>query len=134
MFRKNNLVRLLTFYFSLLTFHFAQAQNCGCREELNFVRAHMEKNHPGFNSDIKDPNQPGYKSFVASLEKKIADDPSGKYCIVYLKQYMRYLNDHHISFSSGSSVVVKEDSLPAVEAFYKSAAFLSSVKNTPQIC
>ena len=114
------------FFLFLFVSSFAQAQVCNCRDELNFVRNHMEKNHPGFNSDIKDPNQPAYKAFVESLEKKIADDPSGKYCIVYLKQYMRYLNDHHIGINGGSTVVVKEDSLPAVEAFYKSSAFLST--------
>lgn len=101
------------------------AQTCDCQKEFAFVRQHMEKNHPGFASDIKDPNQPKYKAFVQSLEKKIADDPSGKYCIAYLKQYMFYLKDHHINIS-GSSVLVKEDSLPAVEAFLKSPIFLST--------
>ncbi len=115
-----------TFYFSLLTFHFSPAQNCNCQDELKFVRTHMEKNHPGFNSDIKDPNQPAYKAFVASLEKKIANDPSGKYCIVYLKQYLRYLQDHHINIYGGNAILVREDSLSEVEAFLQSKTFLST--------
>lgn len=104
----------------------ARAQDCNCREEFAFVRNHMEKNHPGFNSDIKDPNQPDYKAFVESLEKKIAQDPSPKYCLMYLKQYMRYLKDHHININGRGPAAVKEDSLPAVEAFLNSSTFLAT--------
>ena len=103
----------------------AKAQNCDCRSELNFVRGHMEKNHPGFNSDIKDTAQPAYKAFVESLAKKIAADPTGKYCIAYLKQYLLYLKDHHINISGGS-LTVREDSLPSVEAFLRSPFFLET--------
>lgn len=115
------LILIVAVLISITTF----AQNCDCKQELAFVRQHMEKNHPGFASDIKDPNEPKYKAFVQSLEQKIAADPSGKYCIAYLKQYMFYLKDHHINIS-GSSLLVKEDSLPAVEAFLKSPAFLAT--------
>lgn len=116
---------VLTFHFLLLSFHFASAQSCNCQQDFAFVRQHMEKNHPGFNSDIKNPNQPAYKAFVQSLEKKIAADPNSKYCIAYLKQYLFYLKDHHINIS-GPVVQVKEDSLPAVEAFLRSPVFLST--------
>ena len=115
----------LTFHFFLFTFHFSSAQTCNCQQELNFVRQHMEKNHPGFNSDIKDPNEPKYKAFVQSLEKKIAADPNSKYCIAYLKQYMFYLKDHHININ-GAVVPVKEDLLPAVTAFLQSPAFVET--------
>jgi hypothetical protein len=122
----NFLKLCLTFCFSLMSFYLACAQqSCDCRQEFAFVRQHMEKNHPGFASDIKDPNEPKYKAFVQLLEKKIAADPSSKYCIAYLKQYFFYLKDHHINIS-GSSAPVKEDSLPALEAFKKSPAFLST--------
>ncbi|HYC30125.1 MAG TPA: S41 family peptidase, partial [Chitinophagaceae bacterium] len=109
----------------LLLSFVVNAQTCDCQQELNFVRQHMEKNHPGFNSDIKDPNQPAYKAFVQSLEQKIAADKSGKHCIAYLKQYMFYLKDHHINIY-GSSVNVREDSSAAVEAFLTSPAFTST--------
>ncbi|HEY0678401.1 MAG TPA: hypothetical protein VGD17_08945, partial [Chitinophagaceae bacterium] len=103
----------------------ASAQQCDCLTDFRFVKQHMEKNHPAFNSDIKDPNQPAYKSFVASLEKKITNDPAGKFCIAYLKQYILYLKDHHIHIN-GSIVQVREDSIPAVEAFLRSPAYLST--------
>lgn len=103
-----------------------QAQVCDCRQELAFVRNHMEKNHPGFNSDIKDPSQPAYKAFIQSLEQKIANDPTGKYCLAYLKQYMRYLQDHHIRIDAGNLITVREDSLSSVEAFLNSPAFRST--------
>lgn len=117
---------LLTFQFLLFTFYFACAQqSCDCRQEFVFVRRHMEKNHPGFASDIKDPNEPKYKAFVQSLEQKMAADPFSKYCIAYLKQYLFYLKDHHINIS-GSFAPVNEDSLSAVEAFLRSPAFLAT--------
>lgn len=85
----------------------------------------MEKNHPGFNSDIKDPEQPAYKAFVQKLEQQISNDPAGKYCIVYLKQYLWYLKDHHIDIQ-GRSTPVREDSAAAVAAFLQSPAYLST--------
>lgn len=109
----------------LLLHAIASAQDCNCLQEFTFVRQHMEKNHPGFNSDIKDPQQPAYKAFVQSLEQKMSQDTSGKYCIAFLKQYMLYLKDHHIGISS-TFRPVKEDSIPAVEAFFKSKYFLST--------
>lgn len=120
-----NIAICFTFYFSLLSFHFASAQTCNCQQDFTFVRQHMEKNHPGFASDIKDPNQPKYKAFVQSLEKKMAADPNSKYCIAYLKQYLFYLKDHHINIS-GNVTLVREDSLPAVEAFLRSPVFLAT--------
>ncbi|MGB8192249.1 MAG: S41 family peptidase [Chitinophagaceae bacterium] len=104
---------------------FAKAQTCNCLDELNFVRQHMEKNHPGFNSIIKDPQQPQYRSFIQRLEQKIAQDKTDKYCIAYLKQYILYLKDHHINIQ-GNFKPVKEDSLPALEAFLQSPAYLST--------
>ena len=117
-------MRLYFIAFVLLSLG-AKAQTCDCLQDFNFVRQHMEKNHPGFNSDIKDPNQPAYRAFVGSLEKKISADVNGKYCIAYLKQYLLYLKDHHININ-GSGVIVREDSLPAVEAFLRSPAFTSN--------
>jgi len=87
----------------------------------------MEKNHPGFNSDIKDPNQSQYKAFVQSLESKMQEDISDKYCLAYLKQYLRYLKDHHINIRA-SFQPVKEDSLADVERFFKSLTYLSTEK------
>jgi hypothetical protein len=117
---------LLTFHFLLFTFNFTIAQQlCDCRKEFAFVRQHMEKNHPGFASDIKRPSEPKYKAFVRELEKKIAADSYSKYCIAYLKQYLFYLKDHHINIT-GNATPVNEDSLPAVEAFLKSPVFLAT--------
>jgi hypothetical protein len=103
----------------------ANSQECSCVQEFSFVRQHMEKNHPGFSSDIKDPQQPAYKAFVQSLEQKMLQDASGKYCVAFLKQYMFYLKDHHISINS-TFKPVKEDSIPAVEAFFRTKEFLST--------
>lgn len=117
-------IRLLSICM-LLMYAMANAQECNCQQEFSFVRQHMEKNHPGFNSDIKDPQQPAYKAFIQSLEQKMLQDASGKYCIAFLKQYMLYLKDHHIGISAAFRPV-REDSIPAVESFLQSKYFLST--------
>jgi len=101
----------------------ALAQQCDCVKDFLFVKSHMEKNHPGFNSDIKDPNLPSYKSFADSIQRLIEKDKRGTRCVAYIRKYLFYLKDHHINYY-GASVPVREDSAEAVEAFLRSPTFL----------
>jgi hypothetical protein len=87
--------------------------------------AYGKKNHPGFNSDIKSPDERGYKAFNKDLLEKIRQDKEDKYCLVYLKQYVRYLKDHHSNIR-GSSAPVDESKPDSVEAFFKSAAYTNT--------
>lgn len=103
----------------------AYSQSCSCMVEFHFVKSHMEQNHGGFNRKIKSPDEPHYKAFTQELEKEITADPSGRYCIAYLKRYILYLQDHHSNITS-QSVNVREDSAAAVETFLRSDAFLKT--------
>src|SRR5205809_226241 len=83
------------------------AQTCDCKAEFLWVKSFMERNHPGYNSDIKSPDEPTYKKFTDQLLKDISEDKSGKYCLVYLKRYIGFLKDHHSNIS-GALVTVDE--------------------------
>jgi len=98
------------------------AQTCDCKSEFLWVKAFMEKNHPGYNSDIKSPDEPAYKKFTDELMKSITADKSGNYCLVYLKRYIRFLKDHHSNIS-GTSLPVNETNSDSLNAFLHSPAF-----------
>jgi len=110
----------LFLYFSCFTL---VAQQCDCVKDFLFVKSHMEKNHPGFNSDIKNPNSPSYKAFADSIQRLIEKDKRGVRCVAYIRKYLFYLKDHHINYY-GSSTPVREDSAEAVNAFLQSQAYL----------
>ena len=101
------------------------AQTCDCKSEFLWVKAFMEKNHPGYNSDIKTPDEPAYKKFTDELMKNITEDKSGNYCILYLKRYIRYLKDHHSNIS-GTSLAVNETNSDSLNAFLQSPAFTNT--------
>ena len=102
------------------------SQNCNCRDEFNFIKDHIEKNHGGFNKKIKSPDEPAYKKFTDELEKEIAGLQDSRYCISYLKKYILYLQDHHSNITPATGNQVREDSAAAVEAFLKSPAYLNT--------
>jgi len=101
------------------------AQTCDCKSEFLWVKSFMEKNHPGFNSDIKTPDEPVYKKFTDELLKCITADKSGNYCIVYLKRYIRFLKDHHSNIS-GTSLPVNETNSDSLKVFLESPAFTNT--------
>jgi len=101
------------------------SQSCSCIDEFHFVKDHIEKNHAGFNKRIKSPDEPAYKAFTTNLEQEIQKDLTGKYCIVYLKKYILYLQDHHSNIF-GSGTTIREDSAAALEAFFKSPIYLNT--------
>lgn len=102
-----------------------KAQQCDCKSEFLWVKNFMEKNHPGYNSDIKSPDEPAYKKFTRELLQGIEADKTGKYCIVYLKRYVRYLKDHHSNVSLNSRPVL-ENNKDSLDAFLQSAVYLNT--------
>jgi Peptidase family S41 len=116
-------MRSFILYSLLLVPLFSGAQECNCLDEFHFIKSHIEKNHGGFNKKIKSPAEPRYKNFSAGIEKKIRGLTDNKYCIVWLKKYILYLKDHHSNITDGGEQAVREDSLPAVEAFLRSPAY-----------
>lgn len=118
---------LLTVFFlsfSLLS----RSQGCNCLDDFYFIKAHIEKNHGGFNKKIKSPDEPAYKAFTLALEKEIKKDKDGRYCIGYLKKYILYLQDHHSNITAGAGVNVNEADPAAVKAFLASPAYTQTEK------
>lgn len=116
------------FYSALLLFlyHRSYPQACSCLDDYYFIKTHIEKNHGGFNKKIKSPEEPAYKAFTAKLEEEIKKDKDGAYCIVSLKKYILYLQDHHTNITAGGGIVINENDSAAVNAFYKSPAYLNT--------
>ncbi len=109
----------------ILVSYYSFAQTCDCKSEFLWVKAFMEKNHPGYNSDIKTPDEPVYKKFTDDLMKSITADKSGNYCIVFLKRYIHFLKDHHSNIS-GTSLPVTESNSDSLKAFLQSPAFINT--------
>jgi len=116
-------ISLVLFFVFLSGYIFSQS--CSCLDDFHFVRDHIEKNHAAFNKRIKSPDDIAYKVFTTNLETEIQKDKTGKYCIAHLKKYILYMQDHHSNIT-GSGAPVKEDSAAAVEAFFKSPAYLNT--------
>ena len=112
----NRLILLVALFFSPLLM---QAQVCNCEQEFDEVKHHMEQNHPGFITDIKTPDLPAYKQFTESIRQEIRKDKAGKYCLAYLRKYVRYLKDNHTNIN-GFFPPVKEDNPDSLKAFYNS--------------
>lgn len=106
------------------------SQNCDCRSEFLGVKAYMEKNHPGFNSDIKTPEEPSYKKFTDELLSQVENDKTGKYCLVYLKRYIRFLKDHHSNFEGFTRPPVNESNPDSLKAFLASPFFRNTERMT----
>ncbi|MDX2045135.1 MAG: S41 family peptidase [Chitinophagaceae bacterium] len=100
----------------------ASAQQCNCEAEFNWVKSFMEKNHPGFNSDIKTPDDLRYKAFTNDLLRKIKNNKTGIHCLIYLKKYIRYLKDHHSNIN-GAFVPLDESNPDSLRAFLNSALY-----------
>lgn len=116
--------------FFVLTTSSVFSQNCDCRSEFLWVKAYMEKNHPGFNSDIKTPEESSYKKFTDGLLSQIENDKAGKYCPVYLKRYIRYLKDHHSNFEGFTRPQVNENDPDSLKAFLASPFFQNTERMT----
>jgi len=118
-------MKISTVLFFTLLCNYAFSQSCSCIDDFHFIKDHIEKNHAAFNKRIKSPDEPGYIAFTTNLEQQIQKDKTGKYCIAYLKKYILYMQDHHSNIT-GLIIPVKEDSAAALEAFFKSAAYLNT--------
>ncbi len=116
---------LIVLIFACLT---GFGQQCDCKTDFLFVRQFMERNHPGFNSDIKSVSEPAYNRFVTDLEKEMEKDKEGRYCIAFLKKYMLYLKDHHSNIDE-SSLPIAEKNPDSLAAFFQSDRF----KNTERV-
>ncbi len=115
--------KLLAFSLVLCFPAAANAQDCDCLSEFRFVKQFIEKNHGGFYTNIRSKEEPNYKAFTVELEKKIDKDPSNARCIVYLKQYIRYLKDHHSNIIAAVTPVNEND--PAqLDSFLHSQRYL----------
>jgi len=99
------------------------SQDCGCLEEFRFIKNHIEKNHGGFSKKIKSPEEPAYKKFTGDLEKDIINLEEDRYCIVYLKKYILYLQDHHSNITLPGGQPIDEKNSAALDAFLQSPAF-----------
>jgi hypothetical protein len=119
------MLRIILLLWILFSTTAAFSQSCSCRDELLWVKDFMERNHPGFNSIIKTPDEPGYKKFTDSLLAATSGAAMDKYCIVYLKKYIAYLKDHHsnIAMAGGNGQPVNESSSAAVDSFLNSATY-----------
>jgi Peptidase family S41 len=115
---------LITVFMLSLT---AIGQKCSCTDEFSFVKTFIERNHGGFNANIKTPEEPAYKAFVTTLTEGMKKEKNDARCHYYLVKYMNYLQDHHSGISLGG-IAVREDSFAAVQAFMKSAAYLQTEK------
>lgn len=102
------------------------AQPCTCLDDYYFIKNHIEKNHGGFNKKIKSVDEPAYKKFTQELEEQIKKDGSEKYCLVWLKKYIHYLQDHHSNISAGMNKITDESDPAALQVFYQSPAYLST--------
>ncbi|ULQ57658.1 S41 family peptidase [Flavihumibacter rivuli] len=120
---RSSLILFIMVLFSVAT----KAQECDCLVEFRFVKSHMEKNHPGFNSDIKSPEDKTYRKFVRSLEKSINKDKQSKYCRAYILKYINYLKDHHSNYYASSRNVV-ENNPDSLKAFLASPVFTGTEK------
>lgn len=106
-------------------------QPCSCIQDYHFIKKHIETNHGGFNKKIKSPEEPAYKAFIQQLESEISPLKDPKYCLLYLKKYIRYLQDHHSNITGPSGNIVAENDSAALAAFFNSPAFLQTETLSP---
>jgi Peptidase family S41 len=91
---------MLGFYFS----YNAVAQNCDCKNEFAFLRTYIEKNYPGFTE--KTPSYGGldYKEYTELYETKAAKENNNNYCMVLMKDWMKYFKDNHLQISNSTTI------------------------------
>lgn len=103
------------------------AQTCDCEQEFQWIKSFMERNHPGYASDIKSPDHPAYKAFTNELLQDIKKWDAGPYCFALLKKYIRYLNDHHSGIFE-TSLPINEKNPDSLRKFLESPLFKNSEK------
>lgn len=72
------------------------AQQCNCKNEFAFLRGYVEKNYPGFKDKTPAYKDINYKDFTQEYETKAASETNMTYCMMYMKEWLRYFKDKHM--------------------------------------
>lgn len=109
--------------------HFSvTAQNCKCREELDFVINYYENNLPGFSDNVNTVNRESYEAFKTDLRNQAPTVCNKENeCYKIILTYAEFFKDNHSSVYSAKPSVNEKDSA-AVNAFLRSETFTEREK------
>jgi hypothetical protein len=102
------------------------SQNCNCEKEFLFVKDYIEKNHPGYNAEIRFRQEEAYEKLTADLLGRIRADLTGKYCQSLISEYLLFLKDRHTRYSLAADRPVNEENPSSLDSFLQSSRFLST--------
>ncbi|WP_116107219.1 S41 family peptidase [Lewinella sp. IMCC34191] len=86
----------------------AQTEDCGCREEFDFVVRYLEANLPAFHQDVTADNRAAYTDFRDALRQKASQATDRNACFRYLTQYVEFFQDNHTKMRNRGTVTVDE--------------------------
>jgi len=78
----------------------APAQTCNCGSEFSFLRTYIEKNYPGYTDKTPEYKGINYKQFTTEYEAKADSEKNATYCMMFMKEWLKYFKDNHIQMAS----------------------------------
>lgn len=78
----------------------AQAQECNCNKELDYIQHFMEQNYVGFKDKVNPATRSSYVKTKAAL-LKLSKSPGAKTeCLLLISKYLDWFGDNHIQVRS----------------------------------
>jgi hypothetical protein len=94
---------------SLFFTNTSRSQQCDCGKEFSFLKSYIEKNYPGYNDKIPEYKDLNYKTFTEEYAAKATGETNVTYCMVFMKEWLKYFKDNHLQISSNP--LMGEDSV-----------------------
>jgi hypothetical protein len=86
----------LMFLCAVLACFTAQAQECNCNKELEYIQQFMEHNYVGFKDKVNPHTRASYLKTKADLLKLSKSPVATKECLLLVSKYLDWFGDNHI--------------------------------------
>ncbi len=100
---RNNAINLIPLtilkMLTIMLFSPLQAQDCNCKDELNFLMQVLRENYPGYPDKVNEHTYLEYQSFTSQLTRKADQATGNAECVLYMGRYIGFFRDRHIQFS-----------------------------------
>ena len=127
---------LMLFFFNAVSPHMALSQ-CNCKSEFLFLQSYMEKNYPGFKDKIPAYGGLDYKKYTQEYKTKTAKEKNTTYCMVLIKEWLKYFKDNHIQVvrtpSKGNDSALLNERIKTTERIKITPAVIKKIKESKGI-
>jgi len=101
----------ISFLFFLLFPNWLYSQSCDCTQKFLAVKQEVELNYAGFIDKVSQKSKKDFHQYSASYLLKAAKVEKRQYCVLLIREWLRYFDDEHLQVYENEQKYKASDSL-----------------------